>query len=176
VLVVAAAGAIRYVLKRDAARDALHRFVFKSRIFLLVPSEYEAARFCRNLETLLSGGLALDRSLSAARSASANRWFRIRLAGVLSAVESGATLRTAFGRSEVLPALVVEFAAVGEETGRLAAMMREAAEILERDVETRLDRLTALVLPAATLVMGAIVAGVMAAIVTGLLAVNDLAM
>jgi general secretion pathway protein F len=54
-------------------------------------------------------------------------------------------------------------------------MMGEGADLLERDVEVRLDRLTALILPIATLAMGLLVAGVMAGVVTGLLAVNDLA-
>ncbi len=70
---------------------------------------------------------------------------------------------------------MVEFAAVGEETGRVGAMMGEVAAILENDVETRLDRLSTLVAPAATLVLGMLVAGLMAGVVSGILAVNDMA-
>jgi general secretion pathway protein F len=170
----AVAGGI-YVFRRDDVRLAVDRFLITSPLLLAVPSEYEAARFCRNLETLLSGGLALDRALRAARAASANRWFRSRMGQVQELVEGGSALRAAFAKIAILPAMITEFAAVGEETGRLAAMLGEGADILERDVETRLDRLTSLVLPVATLTMGLVVAGVMAAVVSGLLAVNDLA-
>ena len=167
--------AAAYVLTQPSVKLALDRFVFSSWLFLRVPSEYESARYCRNLETLLGGGLSLDRALNAARLASANRWFRERVAWIQKAVEGGARLKTAFAATHALPALVVELAAVGEETGRLAEMMGQGAQLLERDVEIRLDRLTALILPVATLAMGLLVAGVMAGIVTGLLAVNDLA-
>ncbi len=174
-LLVLGVCAALYAFRRPSVKIALDRFLFSSWLFLRVPSEYEAARYCRNLETLLGGGMSLDRALSAARSASANRWFRVRVLKIQEAVEGGARLKTAFAAADALPALVVEFAAVGEETGQLAAMMREGAELLERDVEIRLDRLTALILPIATLAMGLLVAGVMAGVVSGLLAVNDLA-
>jgi general secretion pathway protein F len=54
-------------------------------------------------------------------------------------------------------------------------MMQEAADMLEQTVQTRLSRLTTLVVPVTTLVMGALVAGLMSGIVSGVLAVNDLA-
>jgi general secretion pathway protein F len=173
-LLVLAICAAVYFLRQPPVRFALDRYFFTSRLFLRVPSEYESARFCRNLETLLEGGLSLDRALDAARLASANRWFRERVGQIQQAVEGGMRLKTAFATANALPAVVVEYSAVGEETGRLGAMMREAAELLERDVEIRLDRLTALILPIATLAMGLLVAGVMAGVVTGLLAVNDI--
>jgi len=172
-LVVAVCG---YAVRRPSVRLALDRNLLKSKLLLAIPASYEAARLCRNLETLLGGGLSLDRALRAAGLAASNRWFQLRIAGALGAIESGARLKIAFAGADVIPALVVEFAAVGEETGKLSAMMREAAEMLEHDVETRLDRLTSLVLPAATLIMGLLVAGVMVGIVSGLLAVNDLAL
>ncbi len=164
-----------YALRRESVRLVIDRLLITSPVLLSVPTEYEAARFCRNLQTLLTGGLALDRALGAARSASANRWFKVRMGQVQELVEDGSALRAAFGKVSILPAMITEFAAVGEETGRLAEMLGQGADILERDVETRLDRLMALVLPVATLTMGLVVAGVMAAVVSGLLAVNDLA-
>lgn len=55
--VLAVCGAV-YALRRPSVRLALDRFFFSSWIFLRVPSEYEAARYCRNLETLLGGLVA----------------------------------------------------------------------------------------------------------------------
>jgi general secretion pathway protein F len=70
----------------------------------------------------------------------------------------------------------LEFVSVGEETGRLGSMLNEAADILDRDVQTKLDRLSALLLPAVTIVLGIIVAGIMSGVVSGILAANDLAL
>ena len=119
--------------------------------------------------------MSLERALVSASEGSANSWFRSRMNIVQSAVSEGKRLRTAFAESQALPAIVTEFAAVGEETGHLGAMMGEVAVMLDHDVETRLDRLTSLVVPLATLLMGGLVAGIMAGVVSGILAVNDLA-
>jgi len=173
-LTVAAAGGFLYAWRRADTRLAIDRLILSSRLTLDLPARFEAARFCRNLETLLGGGLSLERALAAAREGAGNSWFRSRLAGAQAAVSEGERLRAAFAKADVLPPLVLEFAGVGEETGRLAAMMGEAAGVLDDEVTTRLDRLTALVLPAGTLVMGGLVAAVMAGIVSGILAVNDL--
>jgi len=164
-----------YALRRSDLRLRIDRALLGSRLFFALPQRYEAARFCRNLETLLSGGLPLDRALSAAREASANSWFRSCLAKTQTAVAEGERLKLAFAKTKAIPPVVLEFAAVGEETGRLAPMMGEVAAILDGEVELWLERLTALVLPAATLLMGALIAGIMAGIVSGVLAVNDFA-
>jgi general secretion pathway protein F len=76
----------------------------------------------------------------------------------------------------VFPRIAIEFVAVGEETGRISPMLQEAAEIFERDVETRLERLSSLLLPAVTILLGLIVAGIMSGVVSGIFAANDLAL
>lgn len=167
--------AFMVALRRPDTRLVIDRIVLRSVFTLRLPERYEAARFCRNLQTLLDGGLSLERALMAARDGSANHYFRARIAQAQASVAEGERLRAAFANVSVLPSLVTEFAAVGEETGRLSAMMGEAASILDQDVETRLERLTALVVPLATLAMGGLVAGIMAGVVSGILAVNDLA-
>jgi general secretion pathway protein F len=174
-LVCAAFLAFVVAMRTAGPRLAIDRFFLRTPLALHLPERYEAARFCRNLETLLDGGLSLERALAAARDGSANRWFRLRMDLVERQVAEGGRLRLAFAGSRVLPVIVTEFAAVGEETGHLGAMMGEAATMLDHDVETRLERLTSLVVPLATLLMGGLVAGIMAGVVSGILAVNDLA-
>lgn len=165
-----------FAVRQPGVQIGLSRYFMTSKIFLRVPREYEAACFCRNVEGLLAGGLSIDRALLAARTSTGSRWFARQLEAVQAQVEAGVPLGGALSSSAALPPLVVEFATVGEETGRLSAMLGEAAGILEHDVEVRLDRLSAVILPVATLGMGLLVAGIMGAVVSGLLAVNDLAL
>ena len=170
-----AVAAIAYAWNLPAQRMQIDKYLMASRLLLRLPNRYEAARYCRNLQTLLGGGLPLDRALAAAHDGTTNTWFRARMAEVRDSVAEGRPLRKAFAQSSALPTIAIEFSAVGEETGRLGPMLGEAADILDQEVESRLDRLTALVLPIATLVMGGLVAVIMVGIVSGVLAVNDLA-
>jgi general secretion pathway protein F len=157
-------------------RRAADRKLLVSRVFFGLPRTFEAALFCRNLQIMLEGGLTLDRAMAAVKSGVRNRWLQQELAAVQIAVRDGTRLSKAItSLAPTLPPVVAEFTAVGEETGRLAAVMREAADLLDHRAQTRLDQLTALVSPVATLIMGSIVALLMSGIVGGILAINDIA-
>lgn len=174
--IVVAVVAFVQSLHRPAFRLALDRFLIRSRLTFGVPLGYESARFCRNLQTLLAGGLSIDRAMAVAANTVGNSWLRERLAAAQPAVIAGQRLKTALAEVDALPPVIAEFAAVGEETGKLAPMMEEAAAVLDHEAEKRLDRLVALALPLATLALGACVAAIMLGIVSGILAVNDLAL
>jgi general secretion pathway protein F len=169
------AGLFAYALRRPTTRLVFDRLMLTARLTFGIPARYEAARFCRNLQTLLEGGLSLESALALARGGSSNLWLDRVLGEVQRRVAEGEPLRVALADATVLPRLVVEFAAVGEETGRIAPMMGEVAKILDDEVETRLGRLSVSVVPAATLLLGALVAGIMAGVVSGILAVNEVA-
>lgn len=165
-----------YAVRKPAVQLALDRFATNARIMLDLPRRYEAAQFCRNLGMLLDGGMTLNRALEAAEAAMTNRYMRSFMPKLIDDVRQGRTLKTSLEAAGVFPRLTVEFAAVGEETGRVGAMMNEAADVLDRDVQIEMDRLSAMLLPAVTIVLGAIVAAIMTGVVTGILAANDLAL
>jgi general secretion pathway protein F len=174
-LVAALIGGAVWLLRQAETRLALDRWQLRARVLLELPLRYQTAQFCRNLGMLLDGGLPLNRALEAAQAAVSNRFMRQSLTGVLDAVRQGASLKAGMTRAGLFPPLAIEFAAVGEETGRLATMLNEAADIFVAEVQTRLDRLSALLLPAVTIVLGLLVAAIMTGVVTGILAANDLA-
>lgn len=163
-------------LRRPETKLALDRFALSSRFTLDLPRRYQAAQFCRNLAMLIDGGMPLNRALESAEAAVSNRFMRGAMAKLLDDVRQGRSLHAALEGTQVFPRLAIEFAAVGEETGRIGAMLNEAADVLDRDVRTQIDRLSALLLPAVTIVLGAIVAVIMTGVVSGILAANDLAL
>lgn len=165
-----------YATRQGEAQLRLDRYATRARFLLDIPQNYAAAQFCRNLGMLLDGGLPLNRALEFAEGAIANRYMRRQAAKVSDAVRHGRPLKAALESADVFPRLTVEFAAVGEETGRLGAMLDEAANILDNDVRTKLDRLSALLLPVVTIVLGAVVAAIMSGVVSGILSANDLAL
>ena len=165
-----------YAVRQPWAQVALDQHVLQARYLLKIPQHYQAAQFCRNLSMLIDGGMPLNRALETAQDAVSNSFVRHRLSQVIGKVKHGRTLKSAIEEAGVFPRIVIEFVAVGEETGRPGPMLHEAAEILDRDVQVKLDRLSALLLPAVTIVLGLVVAGIMSGVVSGILAANDLAM
>jgi general secretion pathway protein F len=176
--IVAAAAllGLLYALRQPAARVAFERWSLKSRLFFDIPRGMHAAQFARNVAMLLTGGMPLNRALETAQAAVGNVHLKQTLSGAIELVRQGKPMKTALEASGALPRILLEFAGVGEETGRLAPMLDQAADILDREVQTKLDRLSALLLPAVTIVLGLVVAAIMGGVVSGIMAANELAL
>ncbi len=137
--------------------------------------EVLAARFCRTLGTLLNNGVPLIGALAVVRETLGN------LAGVealdratLSA-KGGAGLSGPLQAAAVFPARTIHLLRLGEETAQLGPMALRAAAIHEENTRIGAQRLIALLVPAITLVMGAAVGGIIAALLLAMLSLNDLA-
>ena len=64
---------------------------------------------------------------------------------------------------------------VGEESGNLEAMLMQLAQIYEREVQSALRRLMAVLEPALILGLAVIIAAIILSVVFAILSINDLA-
>ena len=157
-------------LRTDAGRRIFDRWSLRGRLGLGLPKDLAGAALARSLGTLLGGGLALLPALEAAAPALRNREARAVLQDATAKVREGGRLGQTLRASRAFPDLLVEFVRIGEETGRLPELAHEAALILEARVKDRLKRMTVLVTPLATLILGGLIAFLMAGIVGGIMA------
>ncbi|GJL95261.1 MAG: type II secretion system protein GspF [Hyphococcus sp.] len=133
----------------------------------------ETARYCRSLGELLTGGMPLARALPIARQAISNTHIVEKIEKLEAEVRSGSAFSTAAKRVDDLDKEAVSFFELGEETGNLGAMIEKAADYLEDQIATNLKRFAALSGPLMTAIMGLITAGVIAAVMTGVMSLND---
>jgi general secretion pathway protein F len=75
----------------------------------------------------------------------------------------------------VFPVRTIHLLRLGEETAQLGAMALRAADIHEEKTRLATQRLTALLVPAMTILMGVAVGGIVASLMTAMLSLNDLA-
>jgi general secretion pathway protein F len=71
--------------------------------------------------------------------------------------------------------MAMSFLRTGEETARLGLMLGRLADVLDRSVRSDIGRLIGILTPAITVTMGAVVATVIASIMSAILGFNDLA-
>jgi general secretion pathway protein F len=175
--IAAALGALALVrwLRADAGRLALHRWMLRSRLLLGLPASIDTARLLRTLSTLLGNGLPLPAALKVARGTLSNLALREALDTAATRVKAGEPLHVALAAGKLFPPVAAQLARVGEETGKLDELLLSAAEYLEDHGTTLLDRLLTLLVPALTVAMGLIVAGLIGSVLVGLLSINDLA-
>lgn len=135
----------------------------------------DGARFCSTLGTLLESGVPLASAAPAVAETLHNEILRDRLLIAILAIREGQELVAALERADALPTIGIHLARVGQETGRLATMLKRAGEILEQSVEQSSNRFAALLVPLLTVTLGAFVGGVIAIVFSALMRINDAA-
>lgn len=136
----------------------------------------ELGRYARVLGSLVEGGVPLPEALAIARRSLVNTHLSAAADRVAAGVKQGAGLTASLSAEGVFPRAALSFIRTGEETARLGLMLGRLADVLDREVRTRIEGLIAILTPLITVIMGAIVATVIASIMTAILGFNDLAL
>ena len=111
-------------------------------------------RFLGLLALLLRGGLPLDRALPQAAQILPEGPCRTCARAMEQAVVAGSSLAGAARQQPLLLSpQAVEFAALGEESGHLPALLTEAAHLLDQDFQNRLKQAKTLLEPVLLLVL-----------------------
>ena len=135
----------------------------------------QTSRFLRTVGTLSRNGVPLPQATSVALGMLQNRALLAAAREVHERLKQGQDLSVLLDRAAVFPKAAVQLARVGEETGRLQELLVEAADTLDREAQGTIDRLLSVLVPSITIVMGAIVAALIASVLVGILSLNDLA-
>ena len=149
---------IRNAKKSTAGRLRLDRIKLRLPVVGKVLTKLALARFCRALASLYSAGVLMGTSLRLAGQASGNEVVARELGGGAGAVESGASLAEALGKSSLMPRAVLQMLRTGEHTGEVDAMADNVADHLEVEAETALKQMAVTVTPIAVVIAGIIVA------------------
>lgn len=125
---------------------------------------FALSEFCRSLATLLAGGIPLLSALETAISATSNAWVASRLEPTLAEVREGQAFHVALEKTAILPPIAVDMIKVGEATGALDEMLSSVADYFDEAVETRIERMLALVEPALLIIMGLLISVILVSI------------
>jgi general secretion pathway protein F len=171
---VAVLGA-RQLLRQPERRLQWDTWLLRLPLFGDLICKYETAIFCRTLSALVANGMALPNALAVARETVANGAMSAAIGVVGQSLKEGGGFAAPLAQAKVFPALAVELAHVGEETGKLDDMLSRAADIYDGEVRRALERMLAMLVPALTIFLGLIVAGVIGSVLSALLSINELA-
>ncbi|PLW70420.1 type II secretion system F family protein [Pseudohalioglobus lutimaris] len=137
--------------------------------------EFEVSKFARTVGTLLGNGVSLLKAISIAIDTVDNRVIRESLQVLPPAVKAGKRMSVALEETNMFTPMVIQMIRVGEESGSLDKMMLELAKVFDGHVQSGVKRGLALLEPVMILTMGAIIAVIIIAILSGILSVNNLA-
>ena len=120
--------------------------------------ETYAARAARTLSSLLASGVPVLDALGITEEVVRAEAFAQVVAEAQEHVRKGEPLSEAFSqKTKLYPVLMSDMLAVGEETGKVAEMLKQIAEFYEEDVSEKTKDLSTIIEPALILLIGAAV-------------------
>ncbi len=167
---------VRYILGRPASRLIVDRVVLQLPQLGMLVRYIETARFARTLGVLVDGEVALPEAVVLARRTISNHVISDAVGHVAGGLKEGSGLTAPLAAAQVLPKMALGFLRTGEETSQLGLMLDRLADVLDRDVKVRLQRIIGIATPLITVVLGMTVAAIIASIMTAITGFNDLAL
>jgi type II secretory pathway component PulF len=132
---------------------------------------YYMVRISKSLQIMLGGGIPLLGAWKAAKEMAVNRKLRYQFDQVAYELEKGAVFSEALTRSGFDEEFLVQMVQIGEKIGAMDRTFLEISRIYEEELEEKLTGLIAILEPASTLVIGAVVAGIALSIFVPLMSV-----
>ena len=164
----------RHHLQDPAARLRLDGVLIKLPLIGDLIAKIDTAKLARTVGTLLANGVALPKALSITRNTMGNAALRETLDTALTGVKEGKNIAGALERSGMFPKLATHLVAVGERSGQLETMLLKIALIFDQEVKTAVERMMTLLVPMLTIGVGLVIATIIGAILSAILAAYQL--
>ena len=140
-----------------------------------VVQKFEITRFARSMGTLLGSGVSIVTAIKIASETMDNACLRGAMTGVAPAIKQGGRMADALAATGLFTPLALNMVRLGEETGRLDAMLLELARVHDDEVQAGVKRALTLLEPLLILGLGGIIAVIIVSILMGILSINELA-
>lgn len=125
-------------------------------------------RTCRILASLLRAGVDLPRSIAVTAESANNAVYRDALEQIREEMMEGQGLAEPITRTGLFPGAARQMFRVGEETGTLDQQLEVAANYYSQELDTKVERVTALFEPAIIIIMGVVVGFVAVALISAM--------
>jgi general secretion pathway protein F len=136
----------------------------------------EVSRFARTLGTLLTSAVPLIMGVRIVQDIARNQIIAEAISRIADGAKRGEGVARPMQEAGVFPGLATHLVSVGEETGRLDAMLLQVADVFEKDVRTSVKALTAVFEPVIILVMGVVIGIVVLSMLMAIFSINDIAL
>lgn len=153
-----------FMYRQASFRLTIDRLLLKVPVLGLALHQMVVAQFARTLATLVASGVPIVSALETAQGVVENQVIVQELKRARAAVEQGERVATTLAVGKVFQPDAIQMIRVGEESGRLDAMLEKIADFYELRVGYRLKQMTTLLEPILLVAMGGMVAFIMASL------------
>jgi type IV pilus assembly protein PilC len=161
--VVAGGFALKMILKTPKGRLTFDGMLLKLPVLGPVLRKVVVARFTRTMGTLLSSGVPILDAMDIVARTAGNAVVEQGILYSKNRISEGKDLASPLMETGLMPPMVVQMIAVGEQTGALDAMLTKIADFYEEEVDVAVASMTSLIEPAMMVFLGTVIGGLVVA-------------
>jgi type IV pilus assembly protein PilC len=157
IVIVAVIGfvvAARLFLMSKPGKLMLDKLALHAPIFSQTATSIIMARLTRTLGLLVGSGIPILESISIVSEVINNNIYKEGLREVRAQVERGIPMSVPLLKNKEFPVLFGQMVSVGEQTGRIDAMLANLAKFYSEDSDTKLKGMTTLIEPVVMVILG----------------------
>ena len=156
-LIVSAFGLYKLHEKSPTFQKRIDALILRLPVFGTIVRKATIARWARTTSTLFAAGVPLVEVLDSVAGASGNILYEEATQDIRAKVTQGLSLTSSMQSTDMFPNMVIQMAAIGEESGSLDDMLNKAAEFYEDEVDNYVSRLSHLMEPIIMVVLGSLI-------------------
>lgn len=138
---------ILWFRRNDSGKEYLDRIKLGIPVLGDLYKKVYLSRISDNLNTMLSSGISIIRSIEITSEVVNNYVYKGILNETKEDVKSGSSLSNALNKHKEVPQIMIQMVQVGEETGSLGSILKTLAEFYRREVDDAVDTMIGLIEP-----------------------------
>ncbi len=140
--------------KTDEGGETIDTYVLKVPVVKTLIQKLFLQRLADNMNTMLTNGVPIVKSIDITASIVENRVYRKLLERVSIKVQTGKSFSKALYEEPLIPNILVQMVHIGEETGELGFILKNLAVFYQRELENAIDSMISLIEPAMIVSLG----------------------
>lgn len=155
-----------------AGKYTFHKFLLRLPILGNIILKVNVARFARTFSSLMASGVTVIDALEITSGALTNTVVRKALTDSVESIKNGSNIADSLAAGNVLPAIIIQMTAVGEETGKIGEVLDKVAEFYEDEVDQITESIASIIEPVLIVGLGGIVGFIVMSVLGPILSIQ----
>ncbi|WP_321416869.1 type II secretion system F family protein [uncultured Desulfobacter sp.] len=154
-----------YYLKSDVGKSHIDWLLINTPVVAKIANNVYTNLFLRIMGNMLSSNIPLSEALAIAEKSMTNRYYRRFVKTLHDNIEKGSSFAAGFLSNSHIQNSVKQMIFVGEEVGKLPAVMARLVKFYDMEIQQDFKKITSLIEPVALIFMGVVVWIIVSAVI-----------
>ena len=163
--IIALVVVIKVLWSKRECRKYMERALRKVPVYKAICVSKVMGKYARVVSSMLDSGVSVIKTLTVTKGSLQQIDYEDAFANVISEVKTGTPIYQSIDNTHLFTPLAVSMTKIGEESGKISELLTNTAEFYEEETERKIASAMTLLEPLMTIVLGVIIAFIVASII-----------